>query len=156
MEATTPLVLVADYSETIRTTAVSILTHHGYLAFGAANPEEVGDVLVNDAAVVILDADMAERIRTAYGSRLRGERIVLSDDCEQAARMPLMAELGCRCYLQKPYTALALLRAVASVLRAGARGPWMCQTPETTPLRQRSGPSEARTRRPPEPAGAAG
>ncbi len=148
MEATTPPVLVADYSETIRTTAVSILTHHGYLAFGAANAEEVGDVLMNDAAVVILDADMAERIRTAYGSRLRGDRIVLSDDREQAARLPLMAELGCRCYLQKPYTALALLRAVASVLRAGAGGPWMRQMPAITPSRQQCAP--------PEPAGAAG
>jgi len=116
-------VLVIDDEEMVRTMARFALEHLGYSVATAANGREAMEMLTTrpgEFAAVLLDlaapAAAADLLR-----RMRGEHpelpVIVSSSYEEADALGTLDGATIAGFLQKPYTATALVRKVTQALR---------------------------------------
>jgi PAS domain S-box-containing protein len=124
------LVLVVDDEPPIREALVRTLTANGYRAYTA---EDGSDALAlyfqrrQEINVVLTDISMAQMDGVALVRSLRkvdpNVRVIVSSGHFQKENMVVLESLGVKTFLDKPYTAEKLLRAMSSVLgTAGISG----------------------------------
>jgi len=117
------LVLVVDDEPPIREALVRTLTANGYRAYTA---EDGSDALAlyfqrrAEISVVLTDIAMAQMDGVALVRSLRkldpGVRVIVSSGHFQKENMVILEGLGVKTFLDKPYTAEKLLRAMSEVL----------------------------------------
>ncbi len=117
------LILVVDDEASIREALVSTLAAHGYRAYTA---EDGTDALAlyfqrkNEIAVVLTDLAMGQMDGIALIRALRkidpAVRVIVSSGHFQKENLAVLNGLGVKVFLEKPYTADKLLRALRQVL----------------------------------------
>jgi two-component system cell cycle sensor histidine kinase/response regulator CckA len=117
------LVLVVDDEPPIREALVRTLTANGYRAYTA---EDGSDALAlyfqrrSEISVVLTDIAMAQMDGVTLVRSLRrldpGVRVIVSSGHFQKENMVILEGLGVKTFLDKPYTAEKLLRAMREVL----------------------------------------
>ncbi len=122
------LVLVVDDEAPIREALVGTLAAHGYRAYTA---EDGTDALAlyfqrrDEIAVVLTDLAMGQMDGVALVRALRkidpAVRVIASSGHFQKENMAVLSGLGVKVFLEKPYTADRLLRALRAVLAPAAK-----------------------------------
>lgn len=122
------VVLVADDEELVRSATHRVLEHAGLQVVSAADGEEAVRLFTAEPSrfdVVILDLDMPGLNGEEVLERLReldpGARVLISSGYLDQVREDALRGAGIDGILDKPYDSLTLLRAVANVIRDGAR-----------------------------------
>ena len=126
-EGTGELILVVDDEAAIREALVGTLAAHGYRAYTA---EDGTDALAlyfqrrGEIAVVLTDLAMGQMDGIALVRALRkidpAVRVIASSGHFQKENMAVLSGLGVKVFLEKPYTADKLLRALRAVLEPAA------------------------------------
>jgi len=118
------LILVVDDEAPIREALVRTLSAHGYRAYTA---EDGSDALAlyfqrrGEISVVLTDVSMAQMDGVSLVRSLRRvdpkAKIIVSSGHLQKEMMTVLSSLGVKTFLNKPYTADKLLRAVQATLK---------------------------------------
>jgi PAS domain S-box-containing protein len=121
--ARSELVLVIDDEDVIRRTAKSMLERYGYtvvLAEDGKEGVELFKVLAEKVAVVLLDMTMPVMNGEETFRRLKAVkpdiRVILSSGYNEVEAIHRFAGKGLNGFLQKPYSAAALIQKIASVM----------------------------------------
>lgn len=124
------LVLVVDDEPPIREALVKTLTANGYHAYTA---EDGSDALAlyfqrrSEIAVVVTDISMGQMDGVTLVRSLRkvdpNVKVIVSSGHLQQEHMVVLEGLGVKTFLDKPYTADKLLRALQNVLRQKSEEP---------------------------------
>ena len=122
-EAGRGAVLIIDDEDVVRHAARATLEHYGFTVFEASDGHDGADLfsrLHDRISVVLLDLTMPRmdgREVWRYIRRIRPDmRIVVSSGFEQSDAMRRFVEEPGLHFIQKPYTANALVRSIQSVL----------------------------------------
>jgi PAS domain S-box-containing protein len=123
------LILVVDDEAPIREALVRTLSAHGYRAYTA---EDGSDALAlyfqrrGEISVVLTDVSMAQMDGVSLVRSLRRvdpkAKIIVSSGHLQKEMMTVLSSLGVKTFLNKPYTADKLLRAVQATLKDEPHG----------------------------------
>jgi CheY-like chemotaxis protein len=118
------IVLVIDDEDIIRRTAKSMLERYGYtvvLAEDGKEGVELFKVLAEKIAVVLLDMTMPVMNGEETYRRLKAVkpdvRVILSSGYNEVEAIHRFAGKGLNGFMQKPYSAAALIQKIASVLQ---------------------------------------
>jgi signal transduction histidine kinase len=121
-------VLIIDDEDVVRRAARATLEHFGFTVFEASDGRDGSDLfnrLHDRISVVLLDLTMPRMDGHEvwrYIRRVRPDmKIVVSSGFDEAEAMRQFSESTGLDFIQKPYTASALVRKVRSVLDAGPR-----------------------------------
>jgi two-component system cell cycle sensor histidine kinase/response regulator CckA len=119
-------VLIIDDEDVVRRAARAALEHAGYTVFEACDGHDGVDLfgrLHDRISCVLLDLTMPGMDSTQVCSRIRqvrpGMKIVISSGFDESDAMKVFAEHPGLDFIQKPYTATALLRKLRSAIDLG-------------------------------------
>jgi two-component system cell cycle sensor histidine kinase/response regulator CckA len=117
------LILVIDDEEIIRRTAKSMLERHGYTVILAENGRqgiELFRVLAAQVSAVLLDMTMPQLDGVETFERLKsikpGIKVILSSGYNEVETIRRFTGKGLAGFIQKPYSATALVRKMKSVI----------------------------------------